>query len=334
MAGFAVIGLADAYISSLGIFLDTFELIRRQVIALYRTREPMAMQTQVHLLTPNGRPVRMAGGRNLSADGGLDNHVQYDLIYLPSFLVGDEASLDARLAEATPLCRWLAQQYASGARVSASGPAVFLLAESGLLNGGTAAIGRLLVPLFRRRYPNIQVDQRAAVVEHGRVVTGSGLAADAQLLARLVEQVTTPELARWLGDVTSLHQATEDRLADDPLTANAQLWLEERFAQEVRVTDLAKAMSVSQQTLLRHFHRHLKISPQEYIRQVRMKSAQGLLLRTSRPIGQIASLVGYSDAHTFRKVFRTYTGISASKYRALKKNTDNNQDPSEELPSM
>src|SRR5262245_90762 len=107
MAGFAVIGLTDAYISSLGIFLDTFELIRRQVATLYRTREPISMQTQVHLLTPGGRPVRMAGGRSLGADSGLDNHVQYDLIYLPSFLVGSEALLDARLAEAAPLYKWL-----------------------------------------------------------------------------------------------------------------------------------------------------------------------------------------------------------------------------------
>lgn len=318
MTGFAVIGLTDAYIASLGIFLDTFELVRRQVATLYRTREPLSMQTQVHLLTPSGRSVRMAGGRHLNADGGLDTPGQYDLIYLPSFLVGDEALLSARLAEAMPLCRWLVQQHAAGARIAASGPSVFLLAEAGLLNGGTVAIGRPLIPVFRRRYPNIKVDQRATVAEHGLVVTGSGLAADAQLLARLVELVTTPELASWLRDVTSLHQATADRLADDPLTANAQLWLEERFAQDVRISELAKAMSVSQQTLLRHFQRFLKLSPQEYIRQVRIKSAQQLLLRTSRPIGQIATLVGYNDIHTFRKVFREYSGISASKYRSLK----------------
>lgn len=319
MSGFAVVGLADAYISSLGIFLDAFELIRRQVIELYRTREPMSMQTRIHLLTPDGRAVRLAGGRTLPSDGGLDTLVQYDLIHLPGFIFGDESALVSRLADAAPLCHWLSQQHAGGAFVSASGSAVFLLAEAGLLNGGVATIARPLIPVFSRRYPDIRVNHRSAVVEHGRVISGSGLAADMQLLTRLVEHVTTAELARWLSDVTSLHQAAEDHLADDPLTANAQLWLEERFAQDVRISELAKAMAVSQQTLLRHFHRHLDTTPQEYVRQLRMKSAQGLLLRTSRAIEQIATLCGYSDVHTFRKVFREYSGTSPSQYRAQNK---------------
>lgn len=320
MSGFAVVGLNDAYISSLGMFLDAFELIRRQVIELYRTREPMSMQTRVHLLTPEGRVARLAGGRTLTSDGGFDTPVQYDLIHLPGFIMGGEAALNARLAESASLYQWLVQQYEGGARVSASGSAVFLLAEAGLLNGGMATTARPLIPVFRRRYPDIRIDHRSPVVEHGKVVTGSGLAADAQLLARLAEYVTTPELARWLSDVTSLHQAAEDHLADDSLTANAQLWLEERFAQEVRIADLAKAMAVSQQTLLRHFHRHLSVTPQEYVRQLRIKSAQGLLARTSRSIGQIATLCGYSDVHTFRKVFRGYNGISPSSYRARNRN--------------
>jgi transcriptional regulator GlxA family with amidase domain len=170
--------------------------------------------------------------------------------------------------------------------------------------------------VFRRRYPGIRVNHLQAVVEHERIVTGPGLAADTQLLARLVELTTTPELARWLADVTGLHQTTEDGLAEDPLVANAQLWLEERFAQDVQITDLATAMAVSHQTLLRHFNRHLGVSPRSYVQRLRMEAAQRLLLRTSRPIEQIATLVGYDDVHSFRKVFRTHTGSSASRFRA------------------
>ena len=319
MAGFVVIGLPESYISSVGVFLDTFELVRRQVKTLYRDRETFAMQTRVSLLTPDGRPVKLAGGRSLIADGGLDDSTQYDLIHLPGFIFDNEDALLDRLNAAAPLRDWLAQQHSAGARISASGASVFILAESGLLRGGTAAVGKPIIPAFRRRYSDIRIDHRTAVAEHGRIVTASGLAADLKLLTRLIEHLTTPELARWISDVTSLHQTAEDRLVEDPLTANAQLWLEERFAQEARISDLARAMAVSQQTLLRHFHRHLNVSPQEYLRQIRVKSAEGLLLRTSRSIGQIADLVGYNDVHTFRKVFREYTGFSPSNYRANSK---------------
>ncbi|MGF6222459.1 GlxA family transcriptional regulator [Pseudomonas sp. YL-218 TE3947] len=332
MSGFAVVGLSGAYLSSLGVFLDAFELIGRQVIELYRTREPIAMQTRVHLLTLDGRPARLAGGRTLPSDGGLDAPVQYDLIHLPAFIFDDQSTLPPWLDKNGPLCQWLIRQHAGGALISASGSAVFLLAEAGLLGDGTATIARPLIHLFRRRYPNIRIDHRSAVVEHGRVISGSGLAADIQLLTRVVEYVTTPELARWLSDVTSLHQAAEDHLADDPLTANAQLWLEERFAQDVRISELAKAMAVSQQTVLRHFQRHLGTTPQEYVRQLRMKSAQGLLMRTSRPIAQIATLCGYSDVQTFRKVFREYVGASPSQYRVHGKDTSFGHLPQTRLP--
>lgn len=316
MAGFVVIGLPDAYVSSLGIFLDSFELVRRQVTALYRARQNLSMQTRVQLLTTDGRPVRLAGGRTMASDGGLDEHTQYDLIHLPGFLINDEREFSGRLDETTSLYKWLVNQYAGGARISASGTAVCLLAEAGLLNGGMAAVGRPLTAYFRRRYSNIRTDHRTPVVEHSRVVTASGLAADLQLLARLMEYVTTPELGRWLSDVTNLHQMAEDRLADDPLTANAQLWLEERFAEDVRIADLAKAMSVSQQTLLRHFQHHLNISPQAYLRQMRLKAAEGLLLRTSRPVGQIANLVGYNDVQAFRRMFKEHYKTSPSTYRS------------------
>lgn len=321
MAGFVVIGLPDACISSLGVFLDSFELVRRQVTALYRARQNLSMQTPVQVLTPDGRPVKLAGGRTMNSDGGLDDQLQYDLIHLPGFLISDENDLNNRLSEATSLYSWLVRQYAGGARISASGTAVFLLAEAGLLNGGAAAVGRTLTAYFRRRYSNIRTDHRTPVVEHDRTVTASGLAADLQLLARLVEYVTTPELGRWLSDITNLHQTAEDRLADDPLTANAQLWLEERFAEDVRISDLAKAMSVSQQTLLRHFQHHLNLSPQTYLRQMRLKAAEGLLLRTSRPITQIANLVGYNDVQAFRRVFREHYGTSPSAYRARQRIT-------------
>lgn len=315
MSDLAVIGLGGTYMSSLGAFLDAFVLVRHQVAVLFNTRETVTMETQVQLLSPDGRAVRMAGGQKLAA-ACLDNKTEFRLVHIPGFVVGDAQALDARLTEAAHLCRWLRRQHRAGAIVSASGPAVFLLAEAGLLSAGIAAMSRPLTPLFRRRYPDIRVDHHRPVVEHGKVVTGSGLATDALLVARLVELVTTAELARWLSEATGAHRVAEGQLSEDPLIAHAQLWLEERFSQDVKIADLAMAMVVSQQTLLRHFHRHLNTTPWEYLQRLRVDTAQRFLLNSTRPVEQIAALVGYNDVNSFRRVFRKYTGTSASRYRA------------------
>lgn len=319
MAGFAVLGLPDVYMSSLGAFLDAFILIRRQVRTVFQDRGRFEMQTPVHLLSLDGGAVQMIGGRNLIADGGLPgNATQYDLVHIPGFVVGREEVLIARLADSGYLCGWLREQAEGGALVSASGTAVFLLAEAGLLDYSTVAISRPLIPLFRRRFPNIRVNPGNPVVEHGNIFTASGVAADAYLITRLVEQVASPELARWLGDVTGLQLADADRIVDDPLVANAQLWLEDRFAQDVSIAELAEAMSVTQQTLLRHFRHYLSTTPQAYLQKVRVEAAQRMLLRTGRQVGEIASLVGYNDAQSFRRVFKQLTGLSPSRYRARK----------------
>jgi len=317
MSGFAAVALENVYLSSLGIFLDAFDLVRGHVTRRFGARTRFAMESPIRLLTPNGRAVRVAGGRRMSADAGLDDDARYALIHIPGFVVGGEDALDARLADASRLCEWLRRQYQGGARISASGSAVFVLAHAQLLKGGVAALARPLIPLFRRRYPAIRVDHRRPVIEQSRVVTATGLAADTQLLSRLLELATTPELARWFGDVAGLNQIAEDQLAQDELVARAQLWLEDRVAQPLRIADLANAMAVSQQTLLRHFRRHLATTPRDYVRKIRMEAAQHLLLRTARPVQQIAGLVGYEDTHAFAKVFRKFAGMSAHRFRTV-----------------
>ena len=124
MAGFAVLGLPDVYMSSLGAFLDAFVLISRQVRAVFADRARFEMQTQVQLLSPEGGAVRMAGGRQLTADASVQgNSTRYDLVYIPGFVVGNEAVLVTRLEAAGSLCRWLRQQSGTGALISASGTA-------------------------------------------------------------------------------------------------------------------------------------------------------------------------------------------------------------------
>ena len=322
MSGFAAVGLDNVYLSSLGAFLDAFELVRIRVALLFSERASLAMESPIHLLTPDGRPVRMAGGRRIAGDAALDAHGQYALIHIPGFLVGDEASLDARLAGTARLCEWLRRQHEGGALISASGSAVFVLAESGLLSGHTVAVTRPLIPFFRRRHPGMRIDHRKAIVEHERVLTSIGLAADSQLMVRLVERTTTVELARWLADVTGLHRTADGQLAENDLVAHAQLWLEDRLAQDARIADLADDLAVSQQTLLRHFQRHLGMTPRDYMRKLRVETAQTLLLRTNRPVQEIAGLVGYDDVHAFAKAFRTISGMSASRFRLAKKRKD------------
>jgi transcriptional regulator GlxA family with amidase domain len=177
------------------------------------------------------------------------------------------------------------------------------------------ACGDPVAAVARDRFPRLSVDARRPIVEGERILMGAGPAADAELMVRLFSRAISEEAGRWLGALTGIDRETEAALSRDPLVANAQLWLEQRFAQDVRIAELARAMSSSHQTLIRRFVRELGVRPKDYVQNLRVGAAQRMLHRTHRSIEEIAAMVGYRDARSIRAVFREETGTSPSAHR-------------------
>jgi transcriptional regulator GlxA family with amidase domain len=317
VADFALVVPDGAYHSSVGACLDAFTLVRGQVERLFPEAEALPMETRLRLLTADGGPARLVDGRSIAADTAPDGTTRYDLVHLPSFRIGGIAPLRARLRESAELLGWLRAQWEGGALISASGSAVFLLAEAGLIETEAVPMPRALVPLCRQLYPRLLIDERRALIEQDRILMGNGLASDLGLMVRAIERSISPEMGRWLASVAGTDGLADDGLAGDTLIANAQLWLEQRFAQEVRIADLAGALAVSHQTLIRRFTRALGMPPKHYVQHLRIAAARRMLRRTNRPIDQIAALVGYRDTRSFRSVFRTHMGMTATAYRGL-----------------
>jgi len=311
-ADFAVIGFEGARLSSIGSFLDAFELVRQRVAVMFEARDTVGMATRVRLLAPGAMPVSLAGERRLPVDGGLDDTV-HGLIHVPDFEGEPDPSAD--LARLGRIVAWLGRQHRSGSVLSATGRGIFLLAEAGVLGQGPIAIAPALASAFHRRYPGVAIDRRASMVDRGMIVTTRGLATELRMIAHLVERFTSPLMAGSLAEVAALERSEGDGLSDDPLVAAAQVWLGEHYASGARIAALAEQLAVSQQTLIRRFRARLGTTPRDYVQMLRIRSAQTQLRQTSRPIAQIATLVGYDDLKSFREAFRARTGMSASRYR-------------------
>lgn len=63
------------------------------------------------------------------------------------------------------------------------------------------------------------------------------------------------------------------------------------------------------------FKKNLNLSPQAFLTQLRMEKAKEKLLNSNYAIQQIANITGYTDAFTFSKAFKRYTGLSPKYYR-------------------
>lgn len=174
---------------------------------------------------------------------------------------------------------------------------------------------RALIPLCRRHFPKLRVDEARNVVEQEGIILGAGLASDQALMARVIERTISADMGNWITSVMGIDRVVDEKISGDLMVASAQLWLEQRFAQDIKITDLAMAMACSQHTLNRRFQREMGMSPKAYVQQLRVQSAQHMLRRTRRTVEQISLLVGYRDVRSFRQVFQKRLGISPTTYR-------------------
>ena len=94
-------------------------------------------------------------------------------------------------------------------------------------------------------------------------------------------------------------------------------YIEQNYAENLSLNDIAKRFNVSAYYLSRLFKDQTDFSPIQYLNRRRIGEAQSLLMTTNYGIAQIASLVGYENINYFSTAFTKMTGISPTMYRTL-----------------
>ncbi len=84
---------------------------------------------------------------------------------------------------------------------------------------------------------------------------------------------------------------------------------------DLSVAMLADRTGVSRERLSRSFQKCLHQSPQQVIREMKIRRASFLLKDTNIPIKQIATRLGYSDYTNFIRAFRQVTGMPPHEFR-------------------
>ena len=83
----------------------------------------------------------------------------------------------------------------------------------------------------------------------------------------------------------------------------------------IRISDVADYIGINRAYLTAIFREQMKISPQEYLMQVRMERSRELMLKTELPVRMVAREVGYVDQLAFSKIFKKKFGLSPEQYR-------------------
>lgn len=92
-------------------------------------------------------------------------------------------------------------------------------------------------------------------------------------------------------------------------------YIEQHFADNISLDELAKAANVSKSECLRCFRQTLCLPPYKYIIEYRLSKAASLLAESDLPICSIAENVGFNHPSHFGKLFKEKTGYSPKDYR-------------------
>ena len=301
-----VLALDGVFDLGLSAVLDAFRTANELLEASKMAVEPFHVRT-----VAVRRRVRTSQGL-LVPIHPVDRRVP-DCVVVPAIGYKMPAPLEAALSrtdvqEAAHVLRDYARR---GATMTAACVGTFVMAESGLLDGHRATTTWWLAPLFRRRYPEVSLEDSSMIVSSGSFVTAGAALGHMDLALWLVRRVS-PELASLTAQYLivdsrpsqSAYALTDHLVHADPSVRRFESWVRANLARRFSLTDAAKAVGSSKRTLARRLHAVLGKSPLEYVQSVRVERAVHLLKTTPASVDEIAARVGYADGVTLRTLLR------------------------------
>ncbi len=92
-------------------------------------------------------------------------------------------------------------------------------------------------------------------------------------------------------------------------------YINDYLHQDIKLTDLAALLDMSQYHFSYLFKQATGISPYQYLLQQRIERAKQLLKQSDRSIADIASTCGFNSHSHLSKQFRQLTGTTPKAYR-------------------
>jgi transcriptional regulator GlxA family with amidase domain len=220
---------------------------------------------------------------------------------------------------------WLRSHHAGGAKLVSVCSGAFILAETGLVAGRSVSTHRICAEALAKRFPEIHVDTRQRIIDHGDVITAGGFMAwvDIGLLLvnRILGSAVRTETARFILSEPAASEAryfagfAPRQAHGDTAVLKAQEWAHIRDGRDISLASMAAAAGLERRTFLRRFANATGMTPIEYCRAIRIARARELLEFGNTPQKEIAQSLRYKDVASFARVFRKATGLAPGAYR-------------------
>ena len=225
-------------------------------------------------------PIELAGGHFMVVPPGMMHRGEQDL-RMPTTLIGIVLAFDARGATRnTP----------------------FTVRELGWLRRHFKANSLTVHPLGQ--------DLRRIIVQLDKRLSGKKQDNDELSIAEMRLHVCSAisGAARQLNAVDS---------QDSQFVVNAAIdYMRNHLNEPFSVGKLVNHIGYGRSRLFELFRANTGMTPNDYLRRMRLEAARELLANTSRPVTEIAFKVGFNSSQYFSTVFLQYTGVTPTGFRS------------------
>ncbi len=277
---------------------------------------------EVHLYGLTDGEVRLGNGLSLPVKALEEQPDPQTLALVPGVEYGQlKQLLDNPALDWARLGRFFRESQA----VLGLSTGTFMLAQSGVLNGGQVVTHWRFAETLQRRYPQLTVSHQHSLLEWGRFASATQLDAALtwlaqRLLASLSSHVVSQSLALtsqngevnhtlWLAELHRYKQHADSAILE------LQYFIDANYAKPLTLAMLAARINASESSLKRRFRKACGLSASRYWQLVRMARMKHLLLTSDTPVDDLCCDIGYTDPRFARRLFAQSTGLSPRAFR-------------------
>lgn len=235
-------------------------------------------------------------------------------------VAGGEGVIEA--AASAQMLAFIRDLSQSARRVASVCSGAYLLASAGLLNGRKATTHWRRSADFRRRFPDVLLDEDRIYVNDGNLWTSAGISAGIDLSLALVADDLGEQIARHVarqlvvyyrrpGGQTQYSALLEMGMGEGRF-AGLLDYIRSNLDKPLSVGDLAHQACMSPRHFARCFTAQIGTTPAKAVERLRVEAASAALASGNGSVQVVARQCGFTDVERMRRAFIRLMGVPPS----------------------
>ncbi len=202
----------------------------------------------------------------------------------------------------------------------------FVLARTGLLDGGSAVTHWAACEQLAAQFPAVAVQDDAIYLRHGRFWTSAGVTAGIDMALGMVEADVGRDIAMAVakklvvfykrpGGQSQFSSALLEQTAGDTRIAQLHQWIATQLRSPLSVAEMADRLGMTPRTFARFYVAQTGTTPAHAVERVRLEQACRLVEAHQLSNKAIAQQCGFGSEEVMRRVFTRNLHVSPTGYR-------------------